>query len=858
MVVRTREMSSCVMVEEEEVGAGEGENQAPGDALSRLLAVARHGGLATLPPAQRHLLARVSLAGFPPATASSHLILALQRRQALLLRHRRRLLQRRLPAHEPPASPVLVSGGFRRPTPRSSPRQRDTVPGTTPTQGRNLTVKSEEEEEQWIPVPWSGPQGGRVRCEDHECGSEVQWRPVKVEQLFCPSLLRQGTALAASVTAAPTAPPSPSSSLDGHPPHGRRCKRRPPRHGWRHPPARRTTRSPSRPVASEVTGRLTLVPITDLVDPGTSPVTQSGCGPGGVASAADGLWHTPATCHLWGPAVKYSWENQLTRIFLQEGTDDDHNKEAEAAEGEAADTSTSSSVSKHPLPYSDGSSACSSSIDSSSNNNKVSSPSAPHSTSVVTTLAGTGMGNPFARATPQATWGSESSDHRPILAPPRLSPHSDSAVATKVSSSGSSVLRPSALSSGRVGGHMRGASSLFTPPTLTVTGSSPPQSSKSEFKLKPSVLGSANPFSRTQSEHGDKADSASGSEDGVPGTSDESASCQVLGQDVSSSTSVVASQPSRVTPSSVREDRLHANSSETSNTSSNSTSNSSSRGLFVSLARNGDGKDSSSSPNLGSNNFIFGQNLQSKVAGAESSVTSSSDAAGTTNGEKQTGNLFSDAASEIARSPDSASSIATTNGRPITGNLFSDAASEISLPSDENSWTSGQSLEESSRELTEKEKSQKRKFDQVEVITGEENESNVLQMNCKLYAWVSGTWQERGRGILRLNDWDAGQEIHSRLVIRTQGTLTVMLNTKVWAEMSVERASSKSVRFTALDADGQPKIFLAMGSPKDVDLLYNSLEWRVATSRSQAHDDGDGDGAKKPKVDEKEAAAVTS
>lgn len=35
--------------------------------------------------------------------------------------------------------------------------------------------------------------------------------------------------------------------------------------------------------------------------------------------------------------------------------------------------------------------------------------------------------------------------------------------------------------------------------------------------------------------------------------------------------------------------------------------------------------------------------------GAESSVTSSSDAAGTTNGEKQTGNLFSDAASEIAR-----------------------------------------------------------------------------------------------------------------------------------------------------------------------------------------------------------------
>ena len=140
-------------------------------------------------------------------------------------------------------------------------------------------------------------------------------------------------------------------------------------------------------------------------------------------------------------------------------------------------------------------------------------------------------------------------------------------------------------------------------------------------------------------------------------------------------------------------------------------------------------------------------------------------------------------------------------------------------------------------------------------------------MNCRLYAWVSGWWQERGRGILRLNDWDAGdqqggaeatgggsgrsKEIRSRLVFRTQGTLTVMLNTKVgplglertvlqmsessvylnytvkknlfplrvsdydlvwlqvWADMSVERVSSKNVRFTALDADGQPKIFIA-------------------------------------------------
>lgn len=81
------------------------------------------------------------------------------------------------------------------------------------------------------------------------------------------------------------------------------------------------------------------------------------------------------------------------------------------------------------------------------------------------------------------------------------------------------------------------------------------------------------------------------------------------------------------------------------------------------------------------------------------------------------------------------------------------------------------------------------------VTTLSTNRPSPCQMNCKLYAWVSGWWQERGRGILRLNDWDAGgqqsgaeaaggsggsgKEIRSRLVIRTQGTLTVMLNTKV-------------------------------------------------------------------------------
>ena len=80
-----------------------------------------------------------------------------------------------------------------------------------------------------------------------------------------------------------------------------------------------------------------------------------------------------------------------------------------------------------------------------------------------------------------------------------------------------------------------------------------------------------------------------------------------------------------------------------------------------------------------------------------------------------------------------------------------------------------------------------------------------------MYTWLKGGWVERGRGILRLNDWGSGGvEMRSRLVIRTQGTLTIMLNTKIWKEMAVEKPSEKGVKFTALDPDGQLKLYLIM------------------------------------------------
>ncbi|XP_014667338.1 PREDICTED: E3 SUMO-protein ligase RanBP2-like isoform X2 [Priapulus caudatus] len=145
----------------------------------------------------------------------------------------------------------------------------------------------------------------------------------------------------------------------------------------------------------------------------------------------------------------------------------------------------------------------------------------------------------------------------------------------------------------------------------------------------------------------------------------------------------------------------------------------------------------------------------------------------------------------------------------------------------------------------------KRHFNEVTVITGEENESNVLQIHGKLFRFEHDTknWLEKGAGLLRLNDMQGLEEgdFQSRLVMRSHGSLRVILNTKIWSGMMVEKASKKSVRVTAVE-NGDPRIYQILVNLKDAEQLFNAIEWRIQSLKireqtrrdtKRTHDDVD-------------------
>lgn len=199
--------------------------------------------------------------------------------------------------------------------------------------------------------------------------------------------------------------------------------------------------------------------------------------------------------------------------------------------------------------------------------------------------------------------------------------------------------------------------------------------------------------------------------------------------------------------------------------------------------------------------FVFGQNLKERVmVGSDAGCSENIEGE-----EKREESANENGSSELLFS--NAPAVCRTTARP------------------------GLTLTQAAQELEEANRASKRKYSQVIPLTGEEEETNVLQINCKLFAFdkASGGWQERGRGTLRLNDRDE----ESRLVGRTAGTQRLILNTKVWPGMTAERAAPKSLRLTAMDVHGDIRIFIIQAAPKEIEQLHNLLQQRIKRAQER-------------------------
>ena len=162
-----------------------------------------------------------------------------------------------------------------------------------------------------------------------------------------------------------------------------------------------------------------------------------------------------------------------------------------------------------------------------------------------------------------------------------------------------------------------------------------------------------------------------------------------------------------------------------------------------------------------------------------------------------------------------------------------------------------ESLVEAARKYEEMRGAQKRKYEEVEVTTGEEDELNIMEIsNAKLFCFIENNYEERGRGILRLNDSKSNS--HSRVVFRSSGSLRLLMNTKVWKDQICEQPSQKSLRLTAIDATGNVKIYLVMGRIEDMSHLHQFLSTRIRRAKERSPEEEE----KRPEDDAAESDPV--
>lgn len=313
---------------------------------------------------------------------------------------------------------------------------------------------------------------------------------------------------------------------------------------------------------------------------------------------------------------------------------------------------------------------------------------------------------------------------------------------------------------------------------------------ESTVKLRPSVLRIGEQTASTT----EKADSTNKEEQTkpinqfkfAPLTDNKKSFFGSLSSSITSSSSAIPTSSFSSLNSSSKNSFL-TNNGDNKITPSTKTPNYFTENLFqtASQSTSNNSPESTSTFSISSNNesagFVFGQNLQDRVTNiAEKPKSNSTPAESSTSQQSDL-------------SPTSTSTTSALSSSAIAGNNQSTVAG---IP-------------------------EKRKFDN---ITGEEEETNVMHIYCKLFHWDSkaSAWKERGKGNLRLND-KYEERTSSRLIMRTAGSFKLILNCLIQSGMKFELTNECTcIRFSNVDG-----IYLIKGKQMDIEQIYSLIEQRL-------------------------------
>lgn len=120
---------------------------------------------------------------------------------------------------------------------------------------------------------------------------------------------------------------------------------------------------------------------------------------------------------------------------------------------------------------------------------------------------------------------------------------------------------------------------------------------------------------------------------------------------------------------------------------------------------------------------------------------------------------------------------------------------------------------------------------EAEKYNSETHDANTLiRMKCKIFVLDKdqkdqASWSERGYGTLKMID--SNDDINCRIMMWTDKCFRLVLNTKLFESMTVEKVNRKSIRMNAQDEATIKMFLIKCGHPNECEELFEKMIYRL-------------------------------